>query len=87
MNHKDTKTQRDPISDRVNGAARTTVSAAFSVHSQLGPGLLESVYEKCLAHAVRLRRLSVDRQIAVPIEFEGLRLPTGLRMDLHAFAC
>jgi len=87
MNHKDTKTQRDPISDRVNGAARTTVNAAFSVHSQLGPGLLESVYEKCLAHAVRLRGLTVDRQIAVPIEFEGLRLPTGLRMDMIVDSC
>jgi GxxExxY protein len=82
MNHKDTKTQSEPIADRVNAAARITVNAAFSVHSQLGPGLLESVYEKCLAHAVRLRGLVVERQIAVPIEFEGLRLPTGLRMDM-----
>ena len=63
------------------------MDAAYSVHSQLGPGLLESVYEKCLVHAIRRRGLFVQRQLLLPIEFEGLRLPTGLRLDLLVDNC
>src|SRR5262249_18399910 len=48
---------------------------------------LESVYEKCLAHAVRRRGLVVERQIGIPIEFEGLHLPTALRMDMVVDGC
>ena len=87
MNHKDTKTQSEPISDYVNRAATVTVDAAFAVHSQLGPGLLESVYEKCLAHGLRRRGLVVESQRAVPIEFEGLHLPRALRLDMLVDNC
>jgi len=58
------------------------VNAAYAVHSQLGPGLLESVYEKCLAHAMRRRGLTVERQLLLPIEFEGLVFPSALRLDM-----
>jgi GxxExxY protein len=87
MNHKGTKTQRDPISERVNRAARITVDAAFAVHSRLGPGLLESVYERCLVHAVRRRGLLVETQKLVPIEFEGMHLSAALRMDMLVDGC
>ena len=87
MNHKDTETQREPIPSRVNYASKIVVDAAFAVHSQLGPGLLESVYEKCLAHGIRRRGLPVQRQILLPIEFEELRINSGLRLDMLVNDC
>jgi len=82
MNHRDTESQIKPIPDHLNEISGRVINAAYAVHSYLGPGLLESVYEKCLAHAMRKRGLSVQRQILLPIEFEGLRLPSGLRLDM-----
>jgi GxxExxY protein len=88
MDQEDTKTQRfAPVPDRTNRAAKIAVNAAFAVHSQLGPGLLESVYEKCLAHAIRRRGLSVQRQVLLPIDFEDLRIPSGLRLDMLVDNC
>jgi GxxExxY protein len=87
MNHKDTKTQREPIPSHVNYASRIVVDAAFAVHSQLGPALLESVYEKCLAHGIRKRGLPVQRQILLPIEFEELCINSGLRLDMLVNEC
>jgi len=57
------------------------------VHSQLGPGLLESVYEKCLAHGIRRRGLPVQRQVSLPIEFEELRIDFALRLDMLVDNC
>src|SRR3954466_11551798 len=89
MDQEDTKTQKKyaPIPQRTNHAAKVAVDAGFSVHYQLGPGLLESVYEKCLAHAIRRRGLSVQRQILLPIEFEDLRINSGLRLDMLVDGC
>lgn len=58
------------------------VDAAFHVHQQLGPGLLESVYEVVLARSLERRGLRVERQKAVAFEFDGLRFDDGLRVDL-----
>jgi iron complex transport system substrate-binding protein len=58
------------------------VDAAYKIHLQLGPGLLETVYEVTLAHELRKRGFRVRRQVPVPIEFEGLRFDEGFRMDL-----
>jgi GxxExxY protein len=90
MNHKDTKARRhkgEPISARENLAAKIAVNAAFAVHTQLGPGLLESVYEKCLCHAIRRRGLAVQRQVFLPIEFEDLKMNSGLRLDMVVDEC
>ena len=89
MEHEDTKAQRhkEPITDHENRAARIVVDAAFAVHTQLGPGLLESVYEKCLCHAIRRRGLSVQRQLYLPIEFEYLTINSGLRLDMVVDNC
>jgi GxxExxY protein len=65
--------------DRV---AREIVDSAFAVHSALGPGLLESVYEQCLTHELGTRRLAVERQVAVPVIYRGVRIEAGFRMDL-----
>jgi GxxExxY protein len=81
MNHRDSESQRQ-VHVHLNEITGRIVNAAFAVHSQLGPGLLESVYEKCLAHAMRRRGLTVERQLLLPIEFEGLVFPSALRLDM-----
>ena len=58
------------------------VDAAYAVHRALGPGLLESVYEVCLIHELNKRGLKVDRQVAVPVVYDDVRLDAGLRLDL-----
>jgi GxxExxY protein len=62
--------------------ARTIVDSGLKVHRALGPGLLESVYEQCLAHELRARNLDVKRQLALPVIYEGLTLESGFRLDL-----
>jgi len=58
------------------------VSCAIKVHKELGPGLLESVYEKCLKHELHLSGFEVEQQISIPIYYKGLSLETELRLDL-----
>jgi len=58
------------------------VDAAIKVHSKLGPGLLESIYEMCLSHELRLRSHVVQTQLTLPVEYEGLRFESGYRLDL-----
>ena len=58
------------------------LSAAIEVHRELGPGLLESVYEVVLARELTSRRLAVERQVPVPIVYKGLRFEEGFRADL-----
>jgi len=70
------------IPDDVNAIARIVVDAAFRVHSTLGPGLLERVYEVCLAHELRKRGLIVDAQVDLPVFYDGVRLDAGMRIDL-----
>ena len=65
-----------------NEIAKEVVDAAFQIHSKLGPGLLETVYEVVLAHELRKRGLEVQRQIPVPITYEGLTFEEGFRADL-----
>lgn len=62
--------------------ASSVVDAALKVHSALGPGLLEDVYEKCLAMELQKRGYSVERQVTVPVEYEGAVFETGYRLDL-----
>ena len=59
-----------------------TIGAAMKVHSALGPGLLESAYEACLAHVLERAGYRVRRQVDVPVLFEGLEVGLGYRMDL-----
>jgi len=58
------------------------VDAAIKVHSVLGPGLLESAYEVCLAYELRKRGLRVRTQVPLPIVYEGVRLEVGYRIDM-----
>jgi GxxExxY protein len=68
-----------PETDRV---AKEVVDAAFKVHYALGPGLLESVYEACLLYKLRAKSLKVEKQVSLPVVFEGVRIDAGLRLDL-----
>ncbi|MBI1940216.1 MAG: GxxExxY protein [Acidobacteria bacterium] len=72
----------EPIPAQLDMIASKIVDAAFAVHSKLGPGLLESVYETCLLHEIKKRELSVERQVEIPIDYDGIRLEAGLRIDL-----
>jgi iron complex transport system substrate-binding protein len=67
---------------QVEEIAREVVDCGYSVHTKLGPGLLESVYEVVLAKLLTGRGFCVERQKAVPIIFEGLRFEEGFRADL-----
>jgi GxxExxY protein len=57
------------------------VSSAFAVHSALGPGLLESVYQTCFTHELAKRGRAVQREVKVPILYDGLTFADGLRLD------
>jgi GxxExxY protein len=61
---------------------RLVVPAAMKVHSAMGPGLLEAVYESCIAHELTKQRLKVERQVALPIEYGGMKMDAGYRLDL-----
>jgi len=63
----------------LNSISGLIVDAAFHIHSTLGPGLLESVYEVILTHELEERGLKVERQKVVPIEYEGIRFDEGFR--------
>ena len=71
----------------LNSISGTIVDAAFHIHSALGPGLLESVYEVVLAHELEKRGLKVERQVPVPIVFDGIRFDEGFRADLIVDGC
>lgn len=65
-----------------NEVAKRVVNAAFRVHSKLGPGLLESVYEAVLAAMLQKEGLEVQKQVAIPIRFEEMSFDEGFRADL-----
>ena len=65
-----------------NDVARQIVDAAYRVHTILGPGLLESVYEAALAYELEKRGLRISRQLAVPVVYESVRIHTGFHADL-----
>jgi GxxExxY protein len=82
MNHEEKKSPREPIRKETNEVASKIVDAAFAVHTALGPGLLESVYEVCLLQELKKRGLTAERQVVVPVVYDNLRLDAGLRLDL-----
>jgi len=66
----------------LNELTYKVIGCAIEVHKQLGPGLLESVYEKCFLRELNLRGISYKDQIWVPLEYKGLLLDTELRLDV-----
>lgn len=66
----------------INDVTGQILDAAIRVHTALGPGLLESAYQACLAHELRKRGLKVDTEVQQPIEYDGIRIDVGYRLDL-----
>jgi len=76
-----------PIPPEVDRIAKLVVDAAYTVHRSLGPGLLESVYEACMAHELRKRDVGYRAQVSLPIIYDGERIDAGLRLDLLVGEC
>ncbi len=71
--HRDT--EKDPLTGEI-------IAAAIEVHKAMGPGLLESVYEDCLCHELKLRGVAFRRQVPVPLSYKGLKLDAMYRIDI-----
>jgi GxxExxY protein len=78
MHHKGTKNTKEE-SDRLS---HEILGAALEVHRTIGPGLLESAYEECLAYELAQRRLSFEKQKALPLRYKGISLDCGYRLDV-----
>ncbi|OGP11800.1 MAG: GxxExxY protein [Deltaproteobacteria bacterium RIFCSPLOWO2_12_FULL_43_16] len=65
-----------------NEIGKVVVDCAVRLHMELGPGLLETVYEVLLAHMLQEAGLRVERQVSIPIEFRGIRFDEGFRADI-----
>ena len=77
--HGATETRRTLISGDLTGSI---IGAAIEVHAALGPGLLESAYEECLCRELFLRGLAFRRQVELPVEYKGVKLDCGYRIDI-----
>ena len=75
MNHRDTEAQRNSLSQRVIGAA-------IEVHRHLGPGLLESAYQTCLAFELNQAGLFVQQQLNLPLIYKSIQLDAAYRIDI-----
>jgi GxxExxY protein len=65
-----------------NEISKEVIGSAIEVHKNLGAGLLESVYEECLSRELILKNMQFERQVPVPIQYKGVRLEIGYRLDL-----
>lgn len=70
------------ITQEEEAIAKIIVNAAYNVHKQLGPGLLEKFYELCLAHELSENGLEVKRQVQIPVRYKTVEFEDGLRLDL-----
>ena len=71
-----------PIPLEVEAIGKKILDAAYAVHTALGPGLLESVYEACTAYEARNRGLKVETQVEIPVKYQTVFIETGLRLDM-----
>jgi GxxExxY protein len=71
-----------PISEEEERIAKQIVQAAYAVHRNLGPGLLENIYEVCFCHELKKLGLKFQRQVFQPILYDGIIFDEGLRLDV-----
>ena len=74
--------KHQPIAEEVERLASAVIEAAFRVHRNLGPGLLESVYEECLCYELSNMGIPFERQLKLAINYETIRIKSGLQFDL-----
>ncbi len=67
---------------KINELTHEIIGAAIEVHRFIGPGLLESAYEECLCKELSLRQIAFEQQKPLPVEYKGLKLECGYRLDL-----
>jgi GxxExxY protein len=79
IHHGDTETRSKLLHENLTEAV---IGAAIEVHRALGPGLLESAYEECLCHELRLRQIPFARQVPLPVEYKTIKLDCGYRLDV-----
>ena len=72
----------EKLSEKVESVGGKIVDAAYTVHKALGPGLLEKVYEVCFCHELSKRELHYQRQVDIPIKYDGIYFDEGLRLDV-----
>lgn len=72
----------EPIPERINFLSGLVLDCAFKVHKELGPGLIESVYETCLFHELRKAGIEAEKQVRIPIAYDGILLDAELRIDI-----
>lgn len=83
MNREDAKTAKTHSSaETLEALAHQVIGACIEVHRALGPGLLESAYEGCLARELQLSGISFERQKALPVTYKGVQVECGYRLDL-----
>ena len=70
------------VTEEEDRIGREIVNSAFKVHKELGPGLLEKVYEVCFCHILKQKGFDIRRQIDIPIVFDGIIFEEGLRLDV-----
>jgi GxxExxY protein len=76
-----------PKYSRADELSRLVIGAAIEVHRLKGPGLLESIYEKCLMRELELREIPARQQVHVPIEYKGLVFEEPLKLDVYVDDC
>jgi len=76
-----------PLPETTETLARQIVDAAYKIHSALGPGLLESVYEACLCIELKRREVRYEKQVSIPVFYDGIAVEPGLRLDLLVGGC
>lgn len=90
QSHEDPKLHKEnfnPISESVERIAKLVVDSAYTVHINLGPGLLEKVYEICFCHELEKRGLNYRRQVDIPIVYDHITFNEGLRLDVIVEDC
>ena len=79
--HRGTEDAEGPSTRR----SSDILGAAIEVHRRLGPGLLESAYAACLCREMLLRQIPIERQVSLPLDYRGMKLDCGYRLDVIAY--
>jgi len=86
LNRKDAKSAKNKKMD-IEDVGRIIVDSAIKVHRALGPGLLESAYQACLAYELRLAGLKVKCEVPLPVQYGEIRVDAGYRIDMLVNDC